>query len=171
MSAESQFINAVLVYIGRRLGPCVQVRKIRLDVIGLDGIRQDIRLHTAALGSSVADEDPEQGSSIRSSIVEVLVNADGGLKGATIARRAGRAFSGAFRQALANMVKEGRLRLTEDGYELADDDEPTPEANGHGSRPGRKAAPSDEELAQRIAAAKAEKASLNGHHKPEEAKP
>lgn len=119
MSAEERMLDAIVVYIGRRLGPRAVLRAVRLDVIGGDGLRQQIRLKPTALGVSVEEE--EGGTTpIRRAVLEVLSDAGTALKGQAIARRAGRSYSGTFRAALAAMVREGTLVLGTEGYEIGE---------------------------------------------------
>lgn len=59
---------------------------------------------------------------IASQILDVLGRADRPLKGRAIAARAGRPYSGQFRQKLSELKEAGDIRLTPEGYALADDD-------------------------------------------------
>jgi hypothetical protein len=121
MSAEERMLDAILAYLGRRLGPRAVLRGIRLDAVGSDGIRQEIRLKPLALGVAGDEDEGLSVSPIRAAVVEVLGDAEGALKGQAIARRAGRSYSGTFRAALASMVREGVLILGPEGYELGDE--------------------------------------------------
>jgi hypothetical protein len=121
MSAETRLIEAAIKYSGLRLGPRATLKAIRLDIVGPDGVKQEIKLKPTGLGQSVEDEDDVRGTSIRRAIEEVLADAEAPLKAQTIARRAGRSCSGPFRATLAVMVRDGDLTLGEDGYSLNED--------------------------------------------------
>src|SRR5205814_766494 len=96
-------------------------------------------------------------------IVEVLRAADRPLKGGAVAARAGKNYCGYFRTALTECVRRGVALLLDDGYWLADANRPAPTPQA-GQVEGRAERPlTDDELAQRIAAARADKASRNGH--------
>jgi hypothetical protein len=92
-------------------------------------------------------------------IVGVLTGAERPLKGQAIARRAGKNYCGYFRTALARLSERGIIVVGPDGYEI-----------GTGL-PGQPAPTPDEEndplteqqLAGRIAAARAERNSAAGH--------
>ncbi len=119
MSAEERMIEAAIAYLGRRWGPRAQLRTISLEIVGSDGVRQEIRLRANVVPLSHDDGDNVEPGSIRECVLEVLGDAENPLKGQTIARRAGRSYSGTFRAALAAMVREGLLVLGESGYSLS----------------------------------------------------
>jgi hypothetical protein len=129
MSAEERMLDAILTYLARRLGPRVVLRGVRLDVVGSDGLRQEIRLKPQSLGVAPDEDDPAL-TPIRRAVLEVLAEADGPLKAQAIARRAGRSYSGAFRATLAQMVREGVIVLGPEGYEPGEDGEDSREEGG-----------------------------------------
>lgn len=130
MSAEQSILEAIVAYLGRRLGPRAVLRVVKIEATAADGVRHKLKMKPGEGLGTAPGQDGENTTPIRSAVIAVLLEAEKPLKAAAIAKRAERANSGIFRTTMAEMVREGILVLGAAGYALAEQEGENSESDG-----------------------------------------
>lgn len=119
-SPEDQAIDGATALTAYRWGPGYRLHELVLRVEGPNGEKQKLSIDPAAWHLARAAEAARNGADVASVVVQVLQRSSRPLKGAAIARRAGKPYTPHFRTVLSRLVKDGIVRkVSGSGYWLA----------------------------------------------------
>lgn len=126
---EQSAIEAITAYLLRRHGPGVILRAVSLEIVA-GGMVQEITFRPGSLaavpcGQTEGRQETDRVDENRpitptmQRILSVLGEANRPLKGETVARRAGKNYTGHFRTALHQLRERELILLLDEGYWLA----------------------------------------------------